>query len=236
MASVRTEHDIAQDKTLDQLLKTQDDIWRVFRVMSEFVEGFQTFSRLGPCITIFGSARTKPGTRYYEMTTEVAKEFAYNGYGVISGGGPGIMEAANKGAKEAGGVSVGINIDLPFEQSANPYIDKDKLITFRHFYIRKVMFVKYAQAFVVMPGGFGTLDELFESVTLVQTRKVNKFPIILMGKEYWSGLFDWIKKTMLAEGNISEIDLQLFSMTDDPKVSVQIVTDFYKGAEHAPNF
>ncbi len=236
MASVKTEHDIAQDKTLDQLLKTQDDIWRVFRVMSEFVEGFQTFSRLGPCITIFGSARTKPGTRYYEMTTQVAKEFAHNGYGVISGGGPGIMEAANKGAKEAGGVSVGINIDLPFEQSANPYIDKDKLITFRHFYIRKVMFVKYAQAFVVMPGGFGTLDEMFESITLVQTRKVSRFPIVLMGKEYWAGLFDWIKKTMLAEGNISEVDLQLFSVTDDPKVAAQIVTDFYKGAEHAPNF
>ena len=236
MASIRTEHDIAQDKTLEQLLKTQEDIWRVFHIMSEFVEGFQTFSRLGPCITVFGSARTKPGSHYYEMTTEVAKEFVKIGYGVISGGGPGIMEAANKGAKDAGGVSVGINIDLPFEQSANPYIDKDKLIKFRHFYIRKVMFVKYAQAFVVMPGGFGTLDELFESITLVQTKKVSKFPIILMGKEYWSGLFEWVRTRMLTEGNISESDLQFFSITDDPKVAAQIVTDFYKGAEHAPNF
>jgi uncharacterized protein (TIGR00730 family) len=235
MASA-SEHDIVQDKKLDQLLKTQDDIWRVFRVMSEFVEGFQTFSRLGPCVTVFGSARTKPGTRYYEMTMQVAKEFVKSGYGIISGGGPGIMEAANKGAKEAGGVSVGINIDLPFEQSANPYIDKDKLITFRHFYVRKVMFVKYAQAFIVMPGGFGTLDELFESVTLVQTRKVNKFPIILMGKEYWGGLFEWVKNKMLAEGNISEGDLHLFTTTDDPKTAAQTVTDYYKGIEHAPNF
>ena len=217
MASIRTEHDIVQDKQLDQILRTQDDVWRVFRIMTEFVEGFQTFSRVGPCVTVFGSARTKPGSRYYEMTTEVAKEFVRIGYGVISGGGPGIMEAANKGAKEAGGVSVGINIDLPFEQSANPYIDKDKLITFRHFYVRKVMFVKYAQAFIVMPGGFGTLDEMFESITLVQTRKVNRFPIILMGKEYWSGLFDWMKNKMLAEGNISKEDLDLFSMTDDPR-------------------
>ncbi len=236
MAPIRTEHDIVQDNRLDQLLKAQDDIWRVFRVMSEFVEGFQTFSRLGPCITIFGSARTKPGTRYYEMTVDVAREFVRSGYGIISGGGPGIMEAANKGAKEAGGVSVGINIDLPFEQSANAYIDKDKLITFRHFYVRKVMFVKYAQAFIVMPGGFGTLDEMFESITLVQTKKVNKFPIILMGKEYWAGMFDWIKSKMLAEGNISKEDLQLFSLTDEPKNAAQIVTDFYKTTEHAPNF
>ncbi|MGA7160484.1 MAG: TIGR00730 family Rossman fold protein [Bacteroidota bacterium] len=236
MAPTRTEHDIIQDIKLEQLLKTQEDIWRVFRVMSEFVEGFETFSRLGPCITIFGSARTKPGSRYYEMAVKVAGEFVRNGYGIISGGGPGIMEAANKGAKEAGGVSVGINIDLPFEQSANLYIDKDKLITFRHFYVRKVMFVKYAQAFVVMPGGFGTLDEMFESITLVQTKKVSTFPIILMGKEYWSGLFDWIKTKMLAEGNISNEDLKLFSITDDPKVAAEIVTDFYKTTEHAPNF
>ena len=236
MASVRTEHDIVQDKQLAQILRTQEDVWRVFRIMTEFVEGFQTFSRVGPCVTVFGSARTKPGTRYYEMTTEVAREFVRIGYGVISGGGPGLMEAANKGAKEAGGVSVGINIDLPFEQSANPYIDKDKLTTFRHFYVRKVMFVKYAQAFIVMPGGFGTLDEMFESITLVQTKKVSRFPIVLMGKEYWAGLFDWVKTKMLAEGNISKEDLDLFSMTDDPKVAAKIVADFYKGTEHAPNF
>lgn len=236
MAPIRTDHDVLQDFKLDRLLKTQDDIWRVFRVMSEFVEGFQTLSKLGPCVTIFGSARTKPGSRYYELTTTVAKEFVRNGYGIISGGGPGIMEAANKGAKEAGGASVGINIDLPFEQSANPHIDKDKLITFRHFYVRKVMFAKYAQAFVVMPGGFGTLDELFESVTLVQTKKVTPFPIILMGKEYWGGMLEWVKSTMLAEGTISKKDLSLFSLTDDPNEPAQIVVDFYKSVAHAPNF
>jgi uncharacterized protein (TIGR00730 family) len=236
MTPIRTEHDILQDIKLEQLLKTQDDIWRVFRVMSEFVEGFQTLSKLGPCVTIFGSARTKPGSRYYELTTTVAKEFVRNGYGIISGGGPGIMEAANKGAKESGGASVGINIDLPFEQSANPHIDKDKLITFRHFYVRKVMFAKYAQAFVVMPGGFGTLDELFESVTLVQTKKVTPFPIILMGKEYWGGMLDWVKKTMIAEGTISEDDLALLSLTDDPMEPARIVVDFYASIRHAPNF
>ena len=236
MAPIRTEHDIIQDKKLDQLLKTQEDIWRVFRVMSEFVEGFQAFSRLGPCVTIFGSARTKPGSPYYTMAENVAKEFVQNGYGIISGGGPGIMEAANKVSKEAGGASVGINIDLPFEQSANPFIDKDKLITFRHFYVRKVMFVKYAQAFIVMPGGFGTMDELFESITLVQTRKVNRFPVILMGKEYWGGLLDWIKNKMLLDGNIGQPDLDLISLTDDPKVSAKIVADFYAKVEHAPNF
>jgi len=236
MTPSRTEHDALQDIKLEQLLKTQEDIWRVFRVMSEFVEGFQTLSKLGPCVTIFGSARTKPGSRYYEMATNVAKEFVRNGYGIISGGGPGIMEAANKGAKEAGGASVGINIDLPFEQSANQYIDKDKLITFSHFYVRKVMFVKYAQAFVVMPGGFGTLDELFESVTLVQTKKVTHFPIILMGKEYWGGMLEWVKSTLLAEGTISKGDLDLFSITDDPKEPARIVVDFYKSIRHGPNF
>ncbi len=236
MTPSRTDHDTLQDIKLEQLLKTQDDIWRVFRVMSEFVEGFQTLSKLGPCVTIFGSARTKPGSRYYELTTTVAKEFVRNGYGIISGGGPGIMEAANKGAKEAGGASVGINIDLPFEQSANPHIDKDKLITFRHFYVRKVMFAKYAQAFVVMPGGFGTLDELFESVTLVQTKKVTPFPIILMGKEYWGGMLEWVKTTMVAEGTISKKELNLFSLTDDPMETAQIVVEFYRSIRHAPNF
>lgn len=236
MAPTRSEHDVIQDVQLEQLLKTQEDIWRVFRVMSEFVEGFQTLSKLGPCVTIFGSARTKPGSPYYDTTVEVAKEFVRSGYGIISGGGPGIMEAANKGAKEAGGVSVGINIDLPFEQKANPFIDSDKLITFRHFYVRKVMFVKYAQAFVVMPGGFGTLDELFESITLVQTKKVTPFPIILMGKSYWNGMLNWLKEEMLAQGTISAGDLNIFSLTDDPKVPARIVVDYYKSVAHAPNF
>jgi uncharacterized protein (TIGR00730 family) len=236
MTSQPTPHDLLQDYQLKQLLRTQQDIWRVFRVMSEFVEGFETLSKIGPCVTIFGSARTKPGTKYYEMTVEVAKEFVRCGYGIISGGGPGIMEAANKGAKELGGDSVGINIDLPFEQGANPYIDKDKLITFRHFYVRKVMFVKYAQGFVVMPGGFGTLDELFEAITLVQTRKVTKFPIILMGQSYWQGLIDWIKKDMIGAGNVSIGDLDLVTITDDPKVAAKSVVDFYTTLQHAPNF
>jgi uncharacterized protein (TIGR00730 family) len=236
MSSQPTSHDLLQDQQLKQLLRTQQDIWRVFRVMSEFVEGFETLSKVGPCVTIFGSARTKPGTKYYDLTVEVAKEFVRNGYGIISGGGPGIMEAANKGAKEMGGASVGINIDLPFEQGANPHIDKDKLITFRHFYVRKVMFVKYAQGFVVMPGGFGTLDELFEAVTLVQTRKVSKFPIILMGQEYWQGLIDWVKNVMMTAGNVSVGDLDLVTITDDPKFAVKYVVDFYTTLQHAPNF
>jgi uncharacterized protein (TIGR00730 family) len=236
MATTKTEYDVFQDQKLKQLLATQQDIWRIFHVMSEFVEGFETFSKLGPCITIFGSARTKPDTRYYNLTVEVAKAFARKGYGIISGGGPGVMEAANKGAKEAGTSSVGINIDLPFEQAPNVYIDKDKLITFKHFYIRKVMFAKYAQAFVVMPGGFGTLDELFEGVTLVQTRKVEKFPIILMGNEYWNGMVKWIRETVIEAGNISPNDIDLLTQTDDPEVAVKTVVDFYKDLGHGPNF
>ncbi len=231
-----SQHDRVQDRQLEKLVKTQQDIWRVFRVMAEFVEGFETLAKLGPCVTIFGSARTKPRSKYYTLTEEVARGFVKAGYGIISGGGPGVMEAANKGAKEAGGVSVGINIDLPFEQTANPYIDRDKLITFRHFYVRKVMFVKYAQGFVVMPGGFGTMDELFEAITLVQTRKVTKFPIVLMGTEYWKGLLSWVKEKMLAEGNVSSSDLDLFVVTDDPRTAVKTVVDFYKTMQHAPNF
>ncbi|MCX6135938.1 MAG: TIGR00730 family Rossman fold protein [Ignavibacteriales bacterium] len=236
MDTERTSHDILQDKQLFSLLRTQEDIWRVFRVMSEFVEGFETLSKLGPCVTIFGSARTKPHSMYYDLTVEVAREFARSGYGVISGGGPGIMEAANKGAKDAGGASVGINIDLPFEQAANPFIDKDKLITFRHFYVRKVMFLKYAQGFVAMPGGFGTMDELFEALTLIQTKKVMTSPVILMGKDYWAGLVEWLRRRMLEDGNITEKDLSLFVMTDDPKIAVKTVVDFYQSITHTPNF
>lgn len=236
MESERTPHDVKQDQQLSSILRTQEDIWRVFRVMSEFVEGFEMLSKLGPCVTIFGSARTKPHSMYYDLTVEVAREFARNGYGVISGGGPGVMEAANKGAKDAGGPSIGINIDLPFEQAANPYIDRDKLITFRHFYVRKVMFLKYAQGFVAMPGGFGTLDELFEALTLIQTKKVTRSPVILMGKDYWSGLVDWLRRRMLEDGNITEKDLDLFVMTDDPKLAVKTVVEFYESAVHAPNF
>jgi uncharacterized protein (TIGR00730 family) len=232
----RSEHDSIQDAQLDLLLRTQQDVWRVFRVMAEFVDGFSALSKLGPCVSIFGSARTKPGTHNYRLAKTVAKEFVRAGYGIISGGGPGIMEAANRGAREAAGDSVGINIDLPFEQKANPYIDPDKLITFKHFYVRKVMFVKYAQGFIVMPGGFGTLDEFFESITLIQTKKIHPFPVVMMGTEYWSGLLDWFKSKLVDDGMIAKHDLDLFSLTDDPREAVSIVKRFYKKEEHGPNF
>jgi len=232
----RSEHDSVQDEQLEQLLRTQRDVWRVFRVMAEFVEGFSTLSKLGPCVSIFGSARILQGSPYYRLAKSVAKEFVKAGYGIISGGGPGIMEAANRGAREAAGPSVGINIDLPFEQKANPYIDPDKLITFKHFYVRKVMFVKYAQGFIVMPGGFGTFDEFFESITLIQTKKIHPFPIVLMGSDYWKGLIDWFKERALADGMISKSDLDLFCVTDDPKHAVAIVKKFYRKEEHRPNF
>jgi hypothetical protein len=231
-----TDRDALLDTQVDLLLKTQQDVWRVFRVMAEFVEGFATLSKLGPCVSIFGSARIGSGTPYYRLAKSVAKEFVRAGYGIISGGGPGVMEAANRGAREAAGTSVGMNIDLPFEQQANPYIDADKLITFKHFYVRKVMFVKYAQGFIVMPGGFGTLDEFFESLTLIQTRKIHPFPVVLMGSEYWKGLMEWLKKHALSEGMISKSDLELFSITDDPKHAVGIVKRFYRKEEHGPNF
>ncbi len=236
MSPKKTRHDIFQDKEIGQLLTTQQDIWRVFRVMTEFVEGFDTFSKLAPCVTMFGSARLKPGSAHYELARQTAKELVKVGYGVISGGGPGIMEAANKGAKEAGGASVGINIDLPFEQKANDYIDHDKLLSFRHFFVRKVMFVKYAQGVVVLPGGFGTLDEFFEVVTLVQTKKTKPFPIVLMGKDYWSGLMKWVKTRMLEEGTISAKDLDLFVETDDPKKAAKVIKDYHKKDGHRPNF
>ncbi|MBN2008411.1 TIGR00730 family Rossman fold protein [candidate division KSB1 bacterium] len=202
------------------------DTWRVFRIISEFVEGFEELAALGNCVTIFGSARTKESNPEYLLARQIGKELVNEGYGVITGGGSGIMEAANRGAKEAGGTSVGLNINLPFEQKPNPYADIQ--IEFRYFFVRKVMFVKYAKAFVILPGGFGTLDELFESITLIQTYKISKFPVILVGKEYWSGLFDWIKRTMLDGGKISEDDLLLFSITDDPKSVVRTIVDFYK--------
>jgi uncharacterized protein (TIGR00730 family) len=232
----RSEYDIYQDEQLGRLLKTQQDVWRVFRIMSEFVEGFDVLSKVGPCITIFGSSRVKPNTPTYRLAKTLAKEFVKAGYGVISGGGPGVMEAANRGAREAAGISVGVTIDLPFEEKTNPYIDPDKLIKFKHFFVRKVMFVKYAQGFVVLPGGFGTLDEFFESVTLIQTKKTYPFPVVLMGTKYWGGLMDWIKETVLAEGMVSKPDLSIFSVTDDPKEAVAIVKKFYKKEEHGPNF
>lgn len=232
----RVVDDIFRDEQLEQLLKVQYDVWRVFRIMAEFVEGFSTLSKLGPCISIFGSARVKPNTYHYRLAKTVAKEFVRAGYGIISGGGPGIMEAANRGAREAAGTSVGINIDLPFEQQSNKYIDPDKLITFKHFFVRKVMFVKYAQGFVVLPGGLGTLDEFFEAITLIQTRKIHPFPVVLMDSNYWSGLLSWLKSTVLENGMLSRTDLEVFSVTDDPKQAVAIVKKFYRKEEHGPNF
>ena len=213
------------------------DTWAIFRIMAEFVEGFETLGEIGPCVSIFGSARTQPGHPYYELGVEVAKELTRKGFGVITGGGPGIMEAGNKGAREEGGSSVGLNIELPFEQSSNPYIDSDKLIDFNYFFVRKVMFVKYAQGFIVLPGGFGTLDELFEALTLIQTKKIHPFPVVLVGSDFWGGMIDWIKKTLLAkEGNISEKDLDLFVTVDTAEDAVNHIVEFYSSHRLEPNF
>jgi len=213
--------------------------WRMFRIMSEFVDGFEKMEYIGPCVSIYGSARTKPGTEYYEKGVEIGSRLVKEGYGVITGGGPGIMEAGNKGAQEAKGKSVGLNIVLPFEQYANPYVDPDKLINFRYFFVRKVMFVKYAQAFVLLPGGFGTMDELFETLTLVQTEKIENVPIILYGTEFWKGLVDWIKEILLEKhGNISAEDMDLFHMTDDVDDVLKVINNFYGRDKHVlkPNF
>ncbi|MCK4751544.1 MAG: TIGR00730 family Rossman fold protein [Bacteroidales bacterium] len=199
------------------------DSWQIFKVMAEFVEGFEKMATIGPCVSIFGSARTEPESKYYELAKEIAFKLTQNGYGVITGGGPGIMEAANRGAKEGNGISVGLNIHLPFEQSSNPYIDHDKLITFKHFFVRKVMFQKYAQGFIVLPGGFGTFDEFFESATLIQTGKIGRFPIVLVGSDFWEGLVNWIEKTVqLEEKNISSEDRELFRLVDTAEEAVDV--------------
>ena len=213
-----------------------NDSWALFKIMSEFVEGYETLSAIRPCISIFGSARTQEGDSNYQLTIDIAEAIAESGYGVISGGGPGIMEAANRGAQKAGGTSVGLNIELPFEQQSNPYIDQDKLINFQYFFVRKVMFVKYAQGFIVMPGGVGTLDELFEAYTLIQTDKVSKFPIILVGRDYWGGLIDWIKETVLKEKNISPEDLDLFELVDTKDEVMGCLNRFYIKDNYKPNF
>lgn len=206
-----------------------ENSWTMFKVISEFVDGFERLNKIGPCVSIFGSARTKPENPFYKKAVDVARFLTEEGWGVITGGGPGIMEAGNKGASLYGGVSVGLNINLPFEQSHNQFIDHDKNMEHRYFFVRKVMFVKYAQAFVVLPGGFGTLDELFEVLTLIQTQRIDKVPIILVGTEFWSGLIDWIKAVMLErEHNINPNDLNLFWLVDDPKEVVKIITEFYK--------
>lgn len=213
------------------------DSWQIFKIMSEFVEGFEKMSRIGPCVSIFGSARTKPENTYYKLAEDIAFKLTKEGYGVITGGGPGIMEAANKGAKAGGGKSVGLNIVLPFEQSSNPFVDNDKNINFDYFFVRKTIFLKYSQGFIAMPGGFGTLDELFESITLIQTNKVAHFPIVLVGKKYWEGLLAWVKQTMLLEEhNISEKDLELFHIVDEADEAVTIITEFYSKYLLKPNF
>ncbi|MGB1317615.1 MAG: TIGR00730 family Rossman fold protein [Flavobacteriales bacterium] len=232
------------DKRIERALEQKDwgeikskDSWQIFKIMAEFVEGFETLARIGPCVSIFGSARTKPENPNYALAEDIAFKLAHKGFGIITGGGPGIMEAGNKGANRAGGKSVGLNIELPFEQHENPYIDTDKFINFDYFFVRKLMFTKYAQGYIVLPGGFGTMDELFEALTLIQTGKVAKFPLVLVGTEYWGGLIDWIKNTMLGkEGNVSPKDMDLIQLVDSADEAVEIITDFYSKYDIKPNF
>lgn len=205
---------------------TREDTWRMFRIMSEFVEGFEVLSQVGEAVSIFGSSRSKQDNKYYKKAEEIAYLLAKAGYGVITGGGPGIMEAGNKGARRAKGKSIGLNIEIPTEQKANPYIDI--LLDFHYFFVRKVMFVKYAKAFVIMPGGYGTFDEFFEAINLIQTKRISRFPVVLFGREYWNDMLDWLKDTVLKNGNISSQDFELFKVTDDPKEVVKIVKAFYK--------
>lgn len=217
-------------------IKTNDS-WAIFKIMGEFVNGYEKLSKIGPCVSIFGSARTKPNDKYYKLAEEIAEKIVEHGYGVITGGGPGIMEAGNKGAHIGGGTSVGLNIELPFEQHDNPYIDSDKNLDFDYFFVRKVMFVKYSQGFVVMPGGFGTLDEMFEAVTLIQTNKIEKFPIILVGSDFWEGLLDWIKKVLLDKfNNISPKDMDLIHVVDTADEVLHILDNFYRESRLSPNF
>jgi uncharacterized protein (TIGR00730 family) len=223
-----------KEKTWNEQMTT--DSWAVFKIMSELVEGFETLSRIGPCVSMFGSARTTQQHSYYRLAEETAYLLTKKGFGVITGGGPGVMEAANKGAHFAGGKSVGLNIDLPFEQIPNPFIDQDKFINFKHFFVRKVMFMKYSQGYIVLPGGFGTMDELFEAITLIQTHKLVRFPIVLMSRSYWKGLIDWINNTMLNEKNIKPSDLEIFTLVDNPQEAVTVIDDFYKKYALKPNF
>lgn len=213
-----------------------NDSWALFKIMSEFVEGYERLGAIGPCISIFGSARTPEDHPTYTLSRDVAYAISNHGYGIISGGGPGVMEAANRGAQDANGISVGLNINLPFEQSSNPFIDADKVIDFQYFFVRKVMFVKYSQGFVVMPGGLGTLDELFEALTLIQTQKIKKIPIILVGRKFWEGLLDWIKTQLLTEKNISPEDLDLIEIVETPEEVVLALDRFHSKGSYQPNF
>jgi uncharacterized protein (TIGR00730 family) len=239
-----TEHEKENHRRIEQALSSKDwneiksnNSWQIFKIMAEFVEGFETLARIGPCVSIFGSARTPATDPNYLMAQDIAYKLALHGFGIITGGGPGIMEAANKGARLANGKSVGLNIDLPFEQHSNPYIDMDKFINFDYFFVRKLMFTKYAQGFIVLPGGFGTLDELFEALTLIQTGKVARFPIVLVNSDYWNGLLEWIRTTMLARhGNISAPDLELYKVVDTADQAVGHITEFYSKYSIKPNF
>src|SRR3954464_9100794 len=226
--ALEEEHRIRQafkDKNWSEIKSS--DSWVIFKVMAEFVEGFEKLAKIGPCVTIYGSARTKQRSQYYKNAEEIGYQLVLHGLGVITGGGPGIMEAGNRGANRAGGKSVGLNIYLPHEQKGNEYIDPDKLITFDYFFVRKAMFVKYSQGFIVMPGGFGTLDELSEALTLIQTKKIGRFPIVMVGKKFWAGVIDWFKKTLVAEKMIHEEDLNLFNLVDTPEEAVAVIDEFY---------
>lgn len=223
-----------EDKTWQEIKVT--DSWQIFKIMAEFVEGFEKMAKIGPCVSIFGSARTPRDHPNYKLAEDCARLLTERGYGVISGGGPGIMEAANKGAFEAGGKSVGLNIELPFEQFHNRYIDRDKLMEFNYFFVRKVMFMKYSQGYIVLPGGFGTMDELFEAITLIQTGKIARFPIVLVGKAYYGGLIDWIKEQMLMEKNIEEPDLNLYRIVDTAEEAAEHIFRFYDKYLLKPNF
>ena len=228
--------DVLENDFEKALIANQEDLWRVFRIMAEFVEGFEKMGKIKPSVAVFGSARTKPSHKCYKKTVRVSKELAKKGFGIITGGGPGIMEAANKGAKEVNNSSTGVNIELPHEQNSNPFIDKDKLLNFRYFFVRKVMFFKYAQGYIIMPGGFGTIDEFFEVLTLIQTNKTKKVPIVVMGTEYWKPLMGWIKDYMIKFKYIEDFDMELFKMTDDPKEAADIIYQFHKGKTIVPNF
>jgi uncharacterized protein (TIGR00730 family) len=237
-------HDSTEDNEIQAQLNQKDwneiranDSWGIFKIMSEFVNGYESMGRIGPCVSIFGSARIKAGDPYYLLAEKIAYKISKAGYGVITGGGPGIMEAGNKGAHLGEGTSVGLNIELPFEQHHNPYIDRDKNLNFDYFFVRKVMFVKYSQGFVVMPGGFGTLDELFEAITLIQTKKIGRFPIVLVGTAFWSGLIDWVKTVLIErEATVSASDLDLIKIVDTEDEVVAVIDAFYKKFDLSPNF
>jgi uncharacterized protein (TIGR00730 family) len=222
---MREENKMLKVKNLKQDF-TSEDPWRIFRILSEFVEGFEVLSNVGKAVTIFGSSRMKPNNKYYALTEETAYRLAKEGYAIITGSGPGIMEAGNKGARRAGGHSIGLNIQIPSEQHANPYVDT--LLDFRYFFIRKVMFVKYAKAFVIMPGGYGTLDEFTEAINLIQTQRIPRFPVVLFGSQYWKGMLDWLHEMVLKSGCISKEDLEIFKIADTPADVVKIIKKFYK--------